>query len=110
MQGNLLKGKNAQWSVGLVAGVIRHPFTPEVIAKDAPQAGTWSDVRVVGNCPHIVVYELPSQRVGVAKPADRQQHGIAENTFARSGECREPQGAADLFPVVCCHVASWLAR
>lgn len=110
VQDNLLEGENAQWSVGLVAGVIGHLFPPEVITKDASQAGAWSNVRVVGDCPHIVVHELPSQRVGVTEPADRQHHGIAEDTFPRSGECIEPQWAADLFPVVCCHVASWLTR
>lgn len=106
VQDNLLEGENAQWSVGLVAGVIGHLLPPEVITKDASQAGTRSNVRVVGDCPHIVVHELSSQRVGVTEPADRQDHSIAEDAFPRAGECSEPQWAADLIPVVCCHVAS----
>lgn len=72
VQDNLLEGENAEWSVGLVAGVIGHLLPPEVITKDASQAGARSNVRVVGDCPNIVVHELPSQRVSVTEPADRQ--------------------------------------
>ena len=74
---NLLEGENAQRSVGLVARVVRHPLAPEVVAEDVSEAGARSDVRVVDDSPHIVVHQLPAERVAVAQRAQGGQHGVA---------------------------------
>lgn len=66
---DLLEGENAQRSVGLVARIVRHPLAPEVVAEDVSEAGPRSDVRVVDDSPHIVVHQLPAERVAVAQGA-----------------------------------------
>lgn len=74
---DLLEGEDAQWSVGLVAGVVRHPLAPEVIKKDVSEAGARSDVRVVDDRPNIVVHQLPVERVAVTQSAQGGQDGVA---------------------------------
>lgn len=63
---NLLEGEDAQRSVRLVARVVRHPLAPKVVAEDVSEAGARSDVRIVDDSPHIVVHQLPVERVAVA--------------------------------------------
>lgn len=52
---NLLECEDAQRSIRLVACIVSHPFAPEVVAENIPEAGAWSDVRVVDDGPHIIV-------------------------------------------------------
>lgn len=75
--GGSLEGEDAEGSVGLVARVVRHLFAPEVVTEDAAQAGARTDVRVVDDGPHVVVDQLPVQRVAVAQRARGDQRGVA---------------------------------
>lgn len=74
---NLLEAEDAERSVRLVARVVRHPLAPEVVGEDAAETRTGSDVRVVDYRPHIVVHQLPAQRVAVAEGAQGGQRGVA---------------------------------
>lgn len=60
-----------------MARVVRHLFAPKVVAKDAAEAGPRADVRVVDDGPHVVVDQLPAQRVAVAQRARGDQRGVA---------------------------------
>lgn len=84
---NLLEAEDAQRSVGLVARVVRHPLPPEVVGEDAAEARTGSDVRVVDYRPHVVVHQLPVQRVAVAQGAQGGQRGVA----SRGGSDIQPR-------------------
>lgn len=94
-----------------MARIVRHPLAPEVVAEDVSKAGVRSDVRVVDDSPHIVVHELPTERVAVAQGAQGGQHGIA----TRGPHHLRPDGqprllAGFLLPSRRCHVGPGFSR
>lgn len=94
-----------------MARVVRHPLAPEVVAEDVSEAGARSDVRVVDNSPHIVVHQLPVERVAVAQGAQGSQHGVATRSPHRlRSDGHPPLLAAFLLPSQRCHVGPGFSR
>lgn len=108
---NLLEGEDAQRSVGLVARVVRHPLAPEVVAEDVSEAGARPNVRVVDDSPHIVVHQLPAERVAVAQGTEGGQHGVATRSPHRLRPDGDTRLQTDfLLPSRCCHVGPGFSR
>lgn len=108
---NLLEGEDAQRSVGLVARIVRHSLAPEVVAEDVSEAGARSDVRVVDDSPHIVVHQLPMERVAVAQRAQGGQHGVATRSPHRLRPDGQPwRMVGFLLPPRRCHVGPGFSR
>lgn len=108
---NLLIGEDAKRSIGLVARIVRHPLAPKVVAEDVSEVGARSDVRVVDDRPHIVVYQLPAQRVAVAQRAKGGQHRVAERSPLRLRSDSHGRVLVGLLlPTRCCHVVPGFPR
>jgi len=113
---DLLESEDAERTVGFVAGVISHPFTPKVIGEDAPETGARSDIWIVGDGPYIIMNKLPPERVTVAERAHRHQRGVPEQPDSRTrsrprhGQPALHTGRSGFGPsAVRCHVGPSLA-
>lgn len=94
-----------------MARIVCHPFPPEVVAEDVSKAGAWSDVRIVDDSPHIVVYQLPPERVAVAQSAQGGQYGVATHVPSRFGPDAQPRPWAGFLPQSQgCHVGPGFSR
>lgn len=108
---NLLEGEDAQRSVRLVARVVRHPLAPKVVAEDVSEAGARSDVRIVDDSPHIVVHQLPVERVAIAQDTQGGQRDVATRSPHRLRTDRYSRLLAEfLVPCRRCHVGPGFPR
>lgn len=108
---NLLEDEDAQRSVRLVARVVRHPLAPKVVAEDVSEAGARSDVRIVDDSPHIVVHQLPVERVAIAQDTQGGQRDVATRSPHRLRTDRYPRLLAEfLVPCRRCHVGPGFPR
>lgn len=94
-----------------MARVVRHALAPEIVAENVSEAGARSDVRVVDDRPHVVVHQLTTERVAVAKNAQGGQYGVATRSPRRLRTDGYPRQRAEfLLPTRRCHVGPGFSR